>query len=352
MTSLVTERLLRDVAAAAADVDANRTPATQHLTQLAELDLLDLGVAELLEDDPRATDVRPAADLIAALAEECVPTAFALWAHRMTEDYLARGHRSERGEQVLADLRSGRRIGATAMAAAMKQLAGIGDLNITATRVKGGWQLNGFIAWVSNLIDGSVLVLPARTDDGGSLVAWVPLATEGVSPRHIQGLLALDATASGTVKITDAIIADDQVLTRDLVGFCRSFRPTFLVLQSAFCAGLIRRSLAEAEEALDRGENAVFGADAVTLREEVDAFLEDWQRLAADTSAASMRELLELRLKASHLAGRATRLEATLAGGRGYQVGTAANRRFREAAFLPVQSPSEGHLRWELQSLD
>ena len=54
---------------------------------------------------------------------------------------------------------------------------------------------------------------------------------------------------------------------------------------------------------------------------------------------------------ASHLAQRATRLELTLAGGRGYLAANAANRRFREAAFLPVQSPSEGHLRWELSSL-
>jgi hypothetical protein len=44
----------------------------------------------------------------------------------------------------------------------------------------------------------------------------------------------------------------------------------------------------------------------------------------------------------------ATRLESTVVGGAGYAVGSPANRRFREAAFLPVQSPSEGQLRWEL----
>ncbi|SHW24248.1 membrane protein [Mycobacteroides abscessus subsp. abscessus] len=59
-----------------------------------------------------------------------------------------------------------------------------------------------------------------------------------------------------------------------------------------------------------------------------------------------------MRLDAAGLAGAASRLEVTLSGGAGYAVGTAANRRFREAAFLPIQSPSEGQLRWELKQYE
>ncbi|GAB3708433.1 hypothetical protein [Mariniluteicoccus flavus] len=341
--------VLRTVAAAADDVDANRTPASSHLASLAEAGLLDVGIDELLDGD--ASDVRPAAEVIAALAEECMPTAFGLWAHRMATDYVARGTRSERGEQLLADLRAGRAVGVTAMASGLKALAGVGELGTTARRVDGGWEIDGFIPWASNLVDDAVLVVPARAETGETIVAWVPLASPGLEHRHLTGLLALDATASGTLKFAGVRVADDQILSTDLTGFARAFRPTFLVLQTAFCAGLIRRSLAEAEAALDRGDNAVFGGEVAALRTEVDAFLATWQRLAADTASAGVRELLQLRLDASGLAGRATRLEATLAGGRGYQVRNGASRRFREAAFLPVQSPSEGQLRWELAQL-
>jgi hypothetical protein len=38
-------------------------------------------------------------------------------------------------------------------------------------------------------------------------------------------------------------------------------------------------------------------------------------------------------------------------GGRGYAMSSPTARRAREAAFLPVQSPTEGHLRWVLQNL-
>lgn len=343
------EHVLRQVAAEAADVDANRRPATAHLPALADAGLLDLGIDQLLAGE--ATDVRAAADVIAALAEECMPTAFGLWAHRMATDYVARGARSAGGEQLLADLRVGRVVGVTAMASGLKALAGVGELGTTARRTDGGWQLDGFVPWASNLVDGAVMVVPARAEDGSYVVAWVPLATDGIEVRHLTGLLALDATSSGSLRLTGVRVADDQVLSTDLPAFAKAFRPTFLVLQTAFCAGLIRRSTAEAEAALDRGDNAVFGAELASLRAAVDGFLATWQRLAADTAAADVRDLLQLRLEASDLAGRATRLEATLAGGRGYQTKSAASRRFREAAFLPVQSPSEGQLRWELSQL-
>ena len=44
----------------------------------------------------------------------------------------------------------------------------------------------------------------------------------------------------------------------------------------------------------------------------------------------------------------ATRIEATVRGGTGYLAASAVSRRLREAAFLPIQAPTEGQLRWEL----
>jgi hypothetical protein len=57
---------------------------------------------------------------------------------------------------------------------------------------------------------------------------------------------------------------------------------------------------------------------------------------------------LSLRLEASHLATRATQLELAARGGSAYLHGSATARRVREALFIPVQSPTEAQLRWEL----
>lgn len=358
MTATVTARLapevlgplVREAAASASEVDAGRLPATAHLAGVAASGLLDAEVDAVLAG--RGTQVAASAELIAALAGECVPSAFALWAHRVVTDYLARGARTPATDATLARLRRADAVGATGMAQALKALAGIGELGIDASPdAAGGYVLDGFVSWISNLVEGAVLVLPARTPDGGGVVVWVPLETPGVHARGVTGLLALDATASGTLRLDGVRVPADQVLSTDLAGFVRAVKPTFLVLQTSFAAGLIRRSWAEAEAALDRGENAVFGAEAAALASEVDGFLARWRAAAADPAGTPVRDLLALRLDASRLATRVTRLEATLAGGRGYQVAAAANRRFREAAFLPVQSPSEGHLLWELSSL-
>jgi alkylation response protein AidB-like acyl-CoA dehydrogenase len=55
-----------------------------------------------------------------------------------------------------------------------------------------------------------------------------------------------------------------------------------------------------------------------------------------------------MRLAGAEVATAAAALEARTAGGKGYASRSGASRRFREAAFIPVQSPSEAQLRWEL----
>jgi hypothetical protein len=77
----------------------------------------------------------------------------------------------------------------------------------------------------------------------------------------------------------------------------------------------------------------------------------DLLRLAETPRETDPRELFSLRLDAGLLTGRATRIEAKVVGGRGYAMSSPTARRAREAAFLPVQSPTEGHLRWVLQNL-
>lgn len=348
---LLDDTVLQEVATSASGVDANTIPASAVLARLAERNLLDTGLGRGTSTSRPADDVRPVADLIAAIAEECVSSAFSLWAHRMVLEYVARGRRSRRTAELFDDLAAARRTGATAMAAGLKSLAGLGEVEIIATRTDRGWALTGPVAWASNLVKGSVFVAPARTLEGQTLVVWVDTDAPGVTVRPVAGLLALDATASGSLRLAEVAVADDQVLSTDLAGFARDFRPTFLVLQSAFCVGLIRRSLAEATNSQLRGENPALTPDVQQLAEDTQSLLDTWQRLASDVTSGTAREYLQVRLDASHLAGRATRLESTLAGGRGYMRKSGTSRRFREAAFLPVQSPSEGHLRWELATL-
>lgn len=59
-------------------------------------------------------------------------------------------------------------------------------------------------------------------------------------------------------------------------------------------------------------------------------------------------KMLEWRLAVAEIATAATALEVRVSGGAGYAQSSPASRRFREAAFIPVQSPSGTQLKWEL----
>ena len=70
--------------------------------------------------------------------------------------------------------------------------------------------------------------------------------------------------------------------------------------------------------------------------------------MAVAGEGTAIREIVGARLENAQLATAAVALEAKVAGGRGYVRTCATARRLREAAFLPVQAPTEGQLRWEL----
>jgi len=96
----------------------------------------------------------------------------------------------------------------------------------------------------------------------------------------------------------------------------------------------------------------------VALQAEIDALAtsvatadDESRRLAADSVAGRaipQRELLSLRSRWSELATTAVRLELAATGGRGYLATSGTARRVREAAFLPIQAPTEVLLRWLL----
>lgn len=336
------EQVIAAAAANAKAVDVNDESPFAVLRSLGQEGLLTLGLDGSLAQQ---------AAVVHDLATECTATAFSLWAHRSSIEYLhATGHDLPQG------MVDGTQPGSTAMAPAFKASAGIGEIPVTLTRAPAGdtWVLNGVIPWASNLYPEGWVVLPAlRTDDDGttqSVIVLTRTASEGISVRPLQDLMALDSTASGILKFQDSPVADDAVLTDDVPGFLITVRGPFLLLQAAFCLGLSGAALESADAALT-GVSEVF-------RPERDAVMAEYQRVrsALLTYLQTPRELpfqdvLQLRLDAAILTGEATRLESKVVGGKGYALRSATARRAREAAFLPVQSPTESHLRHVLGQL-
>lgn len=327
----------------AAHTDGPEGDVREGLRFLGRLSLLDLGAG---------TDGGPgllaAVELIEEVAAECLSSAFSLWAHRMTLEYLARGRSTPSMQDAVDRLRGGETVGCSAMSTALRDIAGLEPTPLVAERSGASVRVSGPIRWASNLFADALIVAPARTDDGGRVVVAIDADARGVTIAPPPTLLALNGTRSSSVSLDRVPVPADAVLSTDLVAFSAAFRPTFLLLQTAFCTGVAGRSVAEATSRID-GANAELAGDVAEQRATLARLRTSAQHAARDTRGQPLRELIRLRLDAARLAVSAARLEATVSGGRGYVASSPTSRRLRETAFLPIQSPTEGHLRWELQ---
>ena len=118
-----------------------------------------------------------------------------------------------------------------------------------------------------------------------------------------------------------------HVVTDDLGGFCGGIRPTFLLLQTAFCSGITRAALTESAARLT-GLGAQFAGEHEALAARYESLRERLHRFAADPVTAGSADLIRLRLDGSLVAVAATRLESTLRGGAGYASSSAGPLHF------------------------
>ena len=345
-TKSIAPDIISQIASGATLLDQGECDTRANLELLARSGVVGLGA-------PRNHDhaLQSMAAVIAELAGHCLSTAFSVWAHRMTIEYLTEAA-TPWSRSAVANLIRGDALGVTGMASAFKDAAGCGTLDLAATPADLGYRLTGTLRWASNLYSDSVMVTAAQANTGEKLVVALPLATSGVTIGNHFDLLALGSTASSFLKLDDVYVGDDQILSRDIESFLTGVRPTFLVLQSAMCVGLARRCLNEVEPSL-AGVNSAFAVEFESLSAElagIEAQVTSFAAAVGGPTTPAKHGLLTLRLAAADLVSAAAALEIRTAGGKGYARRTDASRRFREAAFIPVQSPSEAQLRWELRT--
>lgn len=330
--------LLDTIAGNAKAVDRNELSARYGIELLGSQQLF---IRENLQETARQLREIAAVDL---------SVAFGIWAHTMVITYL-RTADTDYVRYVLPALENGTRPGVTGMAPAFKEAAGAGTIDLTATPAEDGYVLNGTLAWASNLADDAVIVTAARTPSGERLLVAFDGCAPGVTLGTPFALLGLNATSSAGITLDNVPVPAGQVLSRDFEGFISAVRPTFLILQTSECLGVADAAIDAAATRLT-GVNEVLTEDVEKLRAEITHLIHTQDLIAAvldDGATVDRVKLLELRLDAARAAVDATALEVRVAGGAGYAQSSPASRRFREAAFIPVQSPSETQLTWELR---
>ncbi|MFD1332137.1 acyl-CoA dehydrogenase family protein [Methylopila musalis] len=326
---------------AAAGLDTGAVAPGDLLPRLAAADLFRIGAPEGLGGaGGTAADV---VEAIAAVSERSLAAGFVFWGHRAFIEYLLQSPNAALRDRLLPDLLDGRIAGATGLSNAMKFLAGLEELQVSARADGDGLRLDGKLPWVTNLrAEGFHVAAAVAGPDGRPFVASVAYDRAGVTRSPDLDLIALRSTSTAALKLDDVAIGADEVIASDALDWCPKVRPAFLGFQIGMSIGLARRALAEAREAAGAGRHAL-GTElddaAVRLQAATDALRKG---LADAAFVARPADLFRIRIALAEVANDAVGLELQASGGKCYLTGPGEGfaRRWREAAFLPVITPS------------
>jgi len=350
MSTLTIDQIIETLPDCAVATDQEPGDLREFLSNFAAAGGVDFGLSE------SGSPIAAQSEIIRNVAENCVSSAFVVWSHRMTSEYVDRWATPLVREKYLPELLSGARIGSTALATALADKSGKELLPITFTETEDSFVIDGVIPWASNLYADTLAVFAARHPETEErIIVAAELNFPGIELKPAGQLLGLNATSSGTVKFVGLKLSKDFLLTRDVDRFLGQMRPRFLVLQSSFCLGITGAALESIAKAPSAGpfaeEIAGYQArydDLVGELNELNGTLENYP---APGNGFAPLPYLKLRLAAAELAQAVTRVELATIGGRGYYSASPTSRRIRESLFLSVQAPTEGSLRWEISQL-
>jgi alkylation response protein AidB-like acyl-CoA dehydrogenase len=176
---------------------------------------------------------------------------------------LARDAPAEVARRYVPGLIAGRRLGCTALTepGAGSDFAAIGT---SATRVAGGWRLDGAKAWITNAAEADVVVLYAQTDPGARGRGIACFAVDGTRAGFVReppfALTGQHTIGTGAFRLDGYVVGDDELLAPPGRAFKAALQSingarTYI---AAMCNGMVGECL---RVALDYGgRRQAFGA--------------------------------------------------------------------------------------------
>lgn len=87
------------------------------------------------------------------------------------------------------------------------------EMSTTATRVDGGWRLNGRKMWIGNAARAGLMLIFARTDmERPAVTAFLVEPGDGVRTEIMKGKMGLRAALPSHIYMDDVFVADENVL--------------------------------------------------------------------------------------------------------------------------------------------
>ena len=220
-----------------------------------------------------------------------------------------------------------------------------GPPNPLATRVVGGWVLDGTLDWVTSwdIADVVMVIAQGSGPDAGSLVSvFLPggrssATMPGLTMELPLALLAMSGTHTRPIRLTSVFVPSDRVaavsdraewLAQDAVTSAQANPSAF---------GVARGAIAELDALADQRADPRMRTLADSLIEEC-RLVRRAAYACADDPSTGVDKRLALRARSLDLVVRATTGVVVARAGASMLAGQDAERRVREAMFLQVQA--------------
>jgi alkylation response protein AidB-like acyl-CoA dehydrogenase len=301
-----------------------------------------------------------AIDIMDQVSQVCASSGFLVWAQFACIWYVLHGDNDWLRASLLPELASGRALGGTAQSNSMKSCAGIEATRLKATRVEGGYVINGTLPWVSNIGPEHYFHFGAQVAGECGLVIGLVRGNHA----HLQlsqnaHFIGMEGTNTFACQFREVFLPDAQVLCHPpgFDAFRARTKAGFVLMQTGMALGLVdacvammkrsNQTLAHVNCFLDDQAADIEPA----LRDLRAATRARADRIDRDGCAANAHAALELRLAGGELALRAAHAAMLHLGAKGYLSNNAAQRRLREAYFIAIVTPAIKHLRKELHDM-
>jgi alkylation response protein AidB-like acyl-CoA dehydrogenase len=321
------------------------------LKLLAENERLGYGVPKHLGGS--GGTVLDIVEAIAAVSEQCLTSGFAFWCQRVFIEYLVASNNPFLQQEILPQILRAELSGATGLSNAIKHGSGLEPLQVKATLKAGAVTLHGFLPWVSNLHPETfVAAVIAQTQTGEAIAVAVPAAAKGLERGEDLQLLGLQAAWTSALRFDQVSLSRQWIISEDANAFLTQIHPTFLLMRCGLSLGMARRSLQESLQSVN-GVNEPILKNRLRyhflMLPQLEAQI--WHLSMVSTfGVTQLRQIMQLRLGLTRLVMDAVWVELEAKGSSAYLKPSGTARRLREAAFLPLLTPSLVQLEAELQS--
>jgi len=268
------------------------------------------------------------------LGGACGVTYFVWAQHQGLVLLLAATPNADLRDRWLTRLCRGEVVGGTAFA----HLRRDGPPAVLATRVDGGWKLEGEAPWATSWGRAGVYSVACFTDDGDVLWSLVEGTEQpGLSPSAPLRLAAMQATATVRLRFDGLVVPDDQVLLQVPPDLWWAIDDSIAARLNPAVLGVAATALAQLGTVGGLADEVahVLSAELAACGQHNEGLA-----LAADGGGggAAIDDLSAGRAWGIDLAQRAAAALLTATGGRGMERAHPAQRLVREAAFYSIQA--------------